>query len=118
MIFEKLIVLIFFILIGWYLANRKTQPPNPRNKRTLYYMDYSTINPIFTILSFAVFGWFVATGNEKTQSVRLIDIFVYGPYLIFLGLQNMYVFTEFEKMFLLFLGTIITIYNARNYLYR
>lgn len=67
------------------------------------------------IITFGVIGWFLATGKEKTQWVRLIDIFVYGPYLILLGTHSNYHFSEFEKMFLLFLGATTITYNARNY---
>lgn len=102
------------MLLGWYA----TYPKKYKRKIRFFTIDYSTINPIFTIVSFAVLGWYIASGNEKTQLVRLINIFVYGPYLIFLGLQNMYVFTEFEKLFLLFFGAIAILYNTRNYLHR
>jgi hypothetical protein len=52
---------------------------------------------------------------SKTQWVRLVDIFVYGPYLIYLSTKDDYTFSEYEKLFLLFLGATTITYNARNY---
>ncbi len=68
------------------------------------------------IIFFAVLGWVLATGTNKTQVVRLVDIFVYGPYLTYLAFQEDYVFSTIEKLFLAFLGTTTISYNARNYL--
>jgi len=65
---------------------------------------------------FAILGWILANGNSKTQYVRLIDVFVYGPYLTYLAFQKEYVFTIVEKIFLLFLGITTITYNAKNYL--
>lgn len=68
------------------------------------------------LLFFAV-GWFLATGSSKTQWVRLVDVLLYGPYLIYLSAQEgSYEFSTIEKVFLLFLGATTVSYNARNYL--
>lgn len=66
---------------------------------------------------FAIIGWYTANGNSKTQYVRLVDIFIYGPYLTYLAIQPAYVFTIFDKLFLLFLGITTITYNGKNYLY-
>ena len=65
---------------------------------------------------FFILGWFLANGQSKTQYVRLVDIFIYGPYLTYLAFQKEYVFTIFEKIFLLFLGITTITYNSKNYL--
>jgi hypothetical protein len=65
---------------------------------------------------FAIIGWFLANGKSKTQYVRLIDIFIYGPYLTYLAFQKEYVFSMFEKIFILFLGITTITYNGNNYL--
>lgn len=66
---------------------------------------------------FFVIGWFFATGSSKTQWVRLVDICIYGPYLIYLSQQpEDYVISDTENMFLLFLGATTITYNLRNYL--
>ena len=70
----------------------------------------------YLLIAFAIFGWILATGASKTQGVRLVDIFLYGPYLVYLGFQHEYVFSTIEKIFLLFLGATTVSYNARNYL--
>jgi hypothetical protein len=67
------------------------------------------------VVSFLV-GWFSATGFGKGQYVRLVDIFLYGPYLIYIGMKKTYTFSLIEQVFLLFLGATTITYNARNYL--
>ena len=66
---------------------------------------------------FALLGWFLANGNSKTQYVRLLDVFIYGPYLTYLAFQTNYTFTIVEKIFLLFLGVTTITYNGKNYLH-
>jgi cbb3-type cytochrome oxidase subunit 3 len=68
------------------------------------------------LIVFLYAGWYFATGTQKTQWVRLIDIFVYGPYLIYLSTNDSYTFSEYEKLFLVFFGATTIAYNARNYL--
>ena len=65
---------------------------------------------------FSIMGWILATGNSKTQYVRLIDVFIYGPYITYLSFQKNYTFTIIEKIFLLFLGITTITYNGKNYL--
>lgn len=69
----------------------------------------------FLLIVFLYLGWFLATGSQKTQWVRLVDVFVYGPYLIYLSTKDDYTFSEYEKLFLLFLGATTITYNAHNY---
>lgn len=71
---------------------------------------------IFFLIVSLYAGWYFATGTQKTQWVRLIDIFVYGPYLIYLSTTDTYTFSDVEKMFLVFFGATTITYNARNYL--
>ena len=65
---------------------------------------------------FAILGWDLSNGNSKSQYVRLVDVFIYGPYLTYLAFQKEYVFTIVEKIFLLFLGITTITYNGKNYL--
>ena len=65
---------------------------------------------------FSIIGWFMANRESKTQYVRLIDIFIYGPYLTYLAFQKEYTFSIVEKIFILCLGTTTITYNGRNYL--
>jgi hypothetical protein len=78
-------------------------------------MDTPTILIICSVV-FAIIGWVSATNRGKTQSVRLIDIFIYAPYLTYLAFQESYILTMFDKIFLLFLGITTLTYNGRNYL--
>ena len=66
---------------------------------------------------FSILGWILATGNSKTQYVRLLDVLIYGPYLTYLSFQTNYTFTLVEKIFLLFLGITTITYNGKNYLH-
>jgi hypothetical protein len=66
---------------------------------------------------FALFGWYSANAVKKTQIVRLVDVFVYGPYLAFIALSRDYTLGFFDKMALLFIGVTTVTYNARNYLH-
>lgn len=61
---------------------------------------------------FLVVGWLATTG-VKSQWVRLIDVFVYGPFLIWVAFQ---VKPVWAKVLLLFLGATTITYNARNWL--
>ena len=83
------------------------------------YLDKEKQIPYLLIvlsIVFAIIGWVMSDGNSKTQYVRLIDIFIYGPYLTYLAFQNEYVFSIFEKIFILFLGITTITYNGKNYL--
>jgi len=74
------------------------------------------MSEILLLFVFLLVGWRLATGYNKTNGVRLVDVFIYGPYLIYLSMQHNYVFSVYEKIFLLFLGATTISYNARNYL--
>lgn len=69
---------------------------------------------LFVIIIFAVIGW-ISTIGIKSQFVRLGDILLYGPFLIWFG----YTRSEnyFEKNILYFMGSTTITYNLRNYLY-
>ncbi len=78
-------------------------------------VDFRVYFPIFVVV-FAVIGWLAATGVDKTKYVRLLDVFLYGPYLVYLAMKQSYTFSIAEKIFLLFLGTTTVSYNLRNLL--
>ena len=71
---------------------------------------------ILLSILFSILGWILANGTSKTQYVRLLDIFIYGPYLTYLSFQTNYTFSIIEKIFLLFLGVTTITYNGNNYL--
>ena len=90
------------------------------NNQTLnMYLDTNKKIPYLLILLsliFAILGWILANGTSKTQYVRLVDVFIYGPYLTYLAFQKEYIFSLVEKIFLLFLGITTITYNGRNYI--
>lgn len=67
---------------------------------------------IIIIIIFLLIGWFATTG-VKSQIVRLIDIFIYGPFLVWVAI---YIENIWLKILLLFLGATTISYNFRNYL--
>ena len=71
---------------------------------------------IILSISFSIIGFYLANGNSKTQYVRLLDVFIYGPYLTYLSFQTNYTFNILENIFLLFLGITTITYNGKNYL--
>lgn len=79
---------------------------------------------VIIILIFASIYWSYALAkndNQKTQMIRLIDIFIYGPFLIWLSVflfqskkvnyYNMFIITT-----LLIMGGTTIGYNLSNYL--
>ena len=57
-------------------------------------------------------GW-ISTGGEKTQMIRLLDVFVYGPILIYASTQ---VSSWWLKILLILFGATTIGYNLHNYL--
>jgi hypothetical protein len=83
------------------------------------YLDQEKQIPyLLIVLSvvFSIIGWFTSNGQSKTQHVRLVDIFIYGPYLTYLAFQKEYIFSIVEKIFILFLGITTISYNGKNYI--
>ena len=67
---------------------------------------------VILIAMFLVVGWYSTLGI-KSQLVRLMNIFVYGPSLIWLSFttNNLLV-----KVLLIILGSTTISYNTRNYI--
>lgn len=59
-----------------------------------------------------VLGW-ISTSGKKTQFIRLLDIFLIGPLMIYasMDLDNLYI-----ASLLSFFGATTMTYNLRNYL--
>ena len=64
------------------------------------------------IIIFLIIGW-LSTCGEKTQLVRLLDVFIYGPFLIWLGTREREMWI---KVFLYFMGATTLTYNLRNFI--
>ena len=79
-------------------------------------VDFRIYTPILIVI-FAVIGWVFATGLGKGQYVRILDILIYGPYLLYLGMKDTYTFSMTEKVFLLLFGATTITYNLKNFIY-
>ena len=71
------------------------------------------LNNILVILISIIVGY-SATDGKKTQFVRLIDVFVYGPILIYIGFYG--VEYDLYRYILLILGTTTIVYNLKIFL--
>lgn len=68
---------------------------------------------ILLSILFFIIGW-ISTNGKKSQYVRLLDIFIYGPILIYVStvINNFYL-----KIIILFMGITTISYNLRNYIH-
>jgi len=70
---------------------------------------------VIVILSFIFFYiGYVSTSGIKSQFVRLIDVFIYGPFLIWLSLKEK---EPLISIGLLFMGTTTISYNLKNFIH-
>ena len=51
---------------------------------------------------------------QKSQNVRLLDVFVLAPYLIYLSSKNN--LSKLDKGLLIFIAGATIVYNGRNYI--
>lgn len=72
-----------------------------------------TLSIVVIIIS-GLIGIYSTTVGVKTQLVRLIDIFIYGPFFIWLGFTRAQ--RDWERVLLFFVGATTITYNLRNYL--
>jgi len=86
------------------------------NMQAMDLIDFKLYMPILIVI-FGLIGWFAATGLGKVQYVRIIDILIYGPYLVYLAMKETYTFSMLEKLFLLLFGVTTITYNLKNFLY-
>ena len=69
---------------------------------------------ILFLLVAGIFGW-ISTSGMKSQLVRLFDILVFGPILIYIAtLQDKLIYS----LFLYFFGMTTITYNLKNYLHQ
>ena len=75
-------------------------------------MNRSTVFIIVIISLSLIVGWLSTTG-AKSQLIRLIDVFGYGPLLIYAGIKMPIPVLRYG---LIFMGASTMAYNAKNYL--
>ena len=72
---------------------------------------------IILLFIFLLIGWISADSREKTQYVRLLDIFLYGPIMVYISLDNSNNLRFLFRICLLIIGGTTITYNAKNYIY-
>lgn len=70
---------------------------------------------ILTIILGIILGYITTTGI-KSQNVRLIDIFLLGPLMIFLGIYGYIKTTHILFFFMIFFGASTISYNYKNFI--
>ena len=78
---------------------------------------------IITIIFVGLILGYISTSGKKSQTVRLLDIFLIGPLMIYLGLYNFKISDNnkndkkniFSKL-LIFFGSSTITYNLKNYI--
>ena len=71
---------------------------------------------LLLLIIFLAIGWMSANAESKTQFVRLLDVFLYGPLLIYIAFDQSNNLNEIIRFTLLLMGATTMSYNARNYL--
>lgn len=69
-------------------------------------------NLFLVFLIYGLLGWFSTTGI-KSQLIRLYDVFVIGPILIYIGFMQT---NKLHAHYLYFFGITTMTYNFKNYL--
>ena len=59
---------------------------------------------------------YISTTGSKTQTIRLLDVFVIGPLMIYFGYKSKP--ASFFSMLLIFFGATTITYNLKNYLFQ
>ena len=66
------------------------------------------------VIIFSIFLALYSTTGIKSQFIRLLDIFIYGPFLIWLSFKNKD--NIFIHTMLLIMGVTTIVYNGKNYI--
>lgn len=76
-------------------------------------MNFRRTNTLLIMVLFFVIGWNYTCGT-KTQSVRLLDIFIYGSVLMYISLYKLQ--EPVLQILVLFFGVTTISYNLKNYI--
>jgi hypothetical protein len=63
----------------------------------------------------AALGWLLASGSEKAPEVRILDVFLVGPWGLYLAMQRRPLTTG-ERWAVAFVAGATVTYNGRTYL--
>jgi sulfite exporter TauE/SafE len=77
---------------------------------------------LFTVIFVGLIIGYISTDTGKTQNVRLLDVFIIGPLMIYLGYLNYKNTKNNENLLklltivLIFFGSSTITYNLKNYI--
>ena len=69
----------------------------------------------FTVIIIGLILGYISTSGVKSQNIRILDIVVIGPLMIYFGYS--YRPMNIFSMLLIFFGSTTITYNLKNYLY-
>ena len=67
------------------------------------------------IIALGLFLGHTSTTSTKTQTIRLLDVFLIGPLMIYIGIKIKQI--SFFSTLLVFFGATTITYNLKNYLF-
>ena len=79
-----------------------------------YFLDNRAFASIIIVLVGLYLGH-ISTAGTKTQGIRLLDVFLIGPLMIYFGHISKHV--SIFSMLLTFFGATTITYNLKNYIY-
>jgi uncharacterized membrane protein len=79
-----------------------------------HFLENRTFVSFMTVIVGLYLGY-ISTDGTKTQTIRLLDVVLIGPLMIYYG-HNSRVVSIFAMMLIFFGATTIT-YNLKNYIY-
>ena len=80
-----------------------------------YFLDNRAFASIIIVLVGLYLGH-ISTAGTKTQGIRLLDVFLIGPLMIYFGHVGIKATSIFSLLLIFFGATTIT-YNLKNYIY-
>lgn len=73
------------------------------------------IRMTLVVVALGLYLGYISTDGTKTQAIRLLDVFLIGPLMVYYG-HNSHVVSIFSLLLVFFGATTIT-YNLKNYIH-
>lgn len=73
---------------------------------------------VLVIIFIALVLGFISTTGVKSQWIRLVDVFIIGPVMIYLGNDGYTLTNNILYLALIFFGATTITYNLKNYLHQ
>lgn len=80
---------------------------------------YNKINLVILFIFLGLLIGYYSTSGSKTQLIRLVDIFLIGPLMIYIGIINFERLENIQKIIslvLIFFGASTITFNLKNYI--